>query len=81
MPCYVIAQTRFRLMKDFHIFRSRLEILAADAHLRVLPLRESQTETEDQAVMMEFETAECARAFMCSDRYRRIARSEAAPEA
>lgn len=78
MPCYVIAHTRFPEIRQFRSFRTRLEAMADGVHLRLVPLRDSPSETEDQAVMMEFDTAETAWAFMCSPDYRRIARPDEA---
>ncbi|MGR3456001.1 hypothetical protein [Pseudooceanicola sp.] len=76
MPCYVITHTRFRGIAEFHRFRARLEALADGRHLRLLPLHDCPPGADDQAVMMEFDTAESATAFMCSAGYRAIATPE-----
>lgn len=73
MPCYVIARTRFRQMTEFHSFRRNLQALADGAQLKLLPLDESTAAPDDQSVMMEFDSAATASAFMVSDGYRRIA--------
>lgn len=73
MPCYVIARTRFRRMTEFHSFRRSLQALADGAQLKLLPLDASTTAPDDQSVMMEFDSAARASAFMVSDGYRRIA--------
>ncbi len=77
MPCYVITRTRFREMGQFHTFRSRLAELASDRRLRLLSLEDGTLparDPDDQAVMLEFNDAETACAFMCSPAYREIAR-------
>ncbi|OWU83603.1 hypothetical protein ATO6_17180 [Oceanicola sp. 22II-s10i] len=78
MPCYVITHTRFRDDQGFREFRTRLDTLADRQHFRLHPLSDVSTlPRPDQAVMMEFENAESAHAFMGSDLFRAISREPA----